>query len=56
MAIVNVTPDSFYDGSRTPDEGALERRIAQVMAEGASIVDVGGYSSRPGADPVPADE
>lgn len=56
MAIVNVTPDSFYDGSRTPDDAALERRIAQVMAEGASIVDVGGYSSRPGADEVSAEE
>lgn len=49
MAILNVTPDSFYAGSRTPDAGAIARRVEQVVAEGASIVDVGGYSSRPGA-------
>lgn len=49
MAILNVTPDSFYAGSRTPDAGAIARRIEQVVTQGASIVDVGGYSTRPGA-------
>ena len=56
MAILNVTPDSFYSGSRTPDAGAVERRIRDVVAAGASIIDVGGYSSRPGADPVSEEE
>ncbi len=56
MAIVNVTPDSFYDGSRTADADAVGRRVAEVLAQGASIVDVGGYSSRPGADEVPPEE
>lgn len=56
MAIVNVTPDSFYAGSRTPDREALEARIRRVAAAGASIIDIGGYSSRPGADEVAPDE
>ncbi len=56
MAILNVTPDSFYAGSRMPDAGAVERRIREAVAEGAQLIDVGGYSSRPGADEVPADE
>lgn len=56
MAILNVTPDSFYAGSRMPDAGAVERRVREAVAEGAQLIDVGGYSSRPGADEVPADE
>lgn len=56
MAIVNVTPDSFYDGSRTPDADAVARRVGEVLAAGATIVDVGGYSSRPGADEVSPEE
>lgn len=56
MAILNVTPDSFYSGSRTPDAEAVERRVREVVEEGASIIDVGGYSSRPGADPVSEEE
>lgn len=56
MAIVNVTPDSFYAGSRTEGPEALEQRIRTAVAEGASILDIGGYSSRPGAAEVPADE
>ncbi len=56
MAILNVTPDSFYAGSRMPDGGAVERRVREAVAEGAQLIDVGGYSSRPGADEVPADE
>ena len=56
MAILNVTPDSFFAGSRMPDATHVERRVKEVAAEGASIIDVGGYSSRPGADEVPADE
>ena len=56
MAILNVTPDSFFAGSRMPDAPHVERRVREAVAEGASIIDVGGYSSRPGADEVPADE
>jgi len=56
MGILNVTPDSFSDGGRYAD---LERALARgqaMLAEGAAIVDVGGESTRPGADPVGADE
>jgi dihydropteroate synthase len=56
MGVVNVTPDSFSDGGRFLDH---ERAIAHgrgLAAEGAAILDVGGESTRPGADPVPADE
>ncbi len=56
MAILNVTPDSFYVGSRMPDADAVEHRVREAVAEGARLIDVGGYSSRPGADEVPADE
>ena len=56
MSIVNVTPDSFYDGCRSMDVAEVERRIRIVVDEGADIVDVGGYSSRPGADVVSVEE
>lgn len=52
MAILNVTPDSFFAGSRMPDAPHVERRVREAVAEGVSIIDVGGYSSRPGADEV----
>lgn len=52
MAILNVTPDSFHAGSRTPDVAAVERRIRAAVSEGAEILDIGGYSSRPGASEV----
>lgn len=56
MAILNVTPDSFYSGSRTPQPLELERRIREAVESGCSILDVGGYSSRPGAAEVPPEE
>ena len=56
MAIVNVTPDSFFAGSRTADAEAVEARVREAVAEGAAILDIGGYSSRPGADEVPEEE
>ncbi len=56
MAIVNVTPDSFYAGSRTMSARDVARRVEEVVSQGASIVDVGGYSSRPGAAEVPPEE
>lgn len=56
MTILNVTPDSFYAGSRTPRTEEIERRIREAVEAGCSIIDVGGYSSRPGADVVPPEE
>lgn len=56
MTIVNVTDDSFYDGSRTMSGDAVERRVAEAMEQGASMFDVGGYSSRPGAADISEDE
>ena len=53
MAIVNVTDNSFYSASRTTSVEAIQSRIAQVVAEGATIIDIGGCSSRPGAEVVP---
>ena len=56
MTIVNVTPDSFFAGSRTPDWLDVERRVRDAVEAGASVIDVGGYSSRPGADEVSPEE
>ena len=56
MAIVNVTDDSFYEGSRTEGVDAIVERVRRVVEQGATIVDVGGYSSRPGAKDISADE
>lgn len=56
MGILNVTPDSFYSDSRTPDEAHITERVRQMMDEGADMIDVGGYSSRPGADDVTPEE
>ena len=56
MAILNVTPDSFYAGSRMPDRADVEHRVREALDQGASMIDVGGYSSRPGADEVPVEE
>jgi dihydropteroate synthase len=56
MGILNVTPDSFSDGGLYLDPDRAVARGLQMAAEGADVVDVGGESSRPGADPVPAEE
>jgi dihydropteroate synthase len=56
MGILNVTPDSFADGGRHLDPDAAVQAGARLAAEGADIIDVGGESTRPGAEPVPADE
>ncbi len=56
MAILNVTPDSFYPGSRTPEAEAVERRVREAVSEEAQLIDIGGYSSRPGADEVSPEE
>lgn len=52
MGIVNVTPDSFYGGSRVPECSAAVSRGLQMVADGAKILDIGGESTRPGATPV----
>lgn len=54
MGILNVTPDSFYIDSRTPmaEPDRIAQRVRQMLAEGADIIDVGAYSSRPGADDI----
>lgn len=52
MGVLNVTPDSFYDGGRYLDHQAAIRRGFEMIDEGADVIDVGGESSRPGADPV----
>ncbi len=52
MAIVNVTPDSFYSGSRMVGYEAIVSRVESAIVEGATIIDIGGYSSRPNAEDV----
>lgn len=49
MGILNVTPDSFFAASRTFSETEVARRAEQLLADGADIIDIGGYSARPGA-------
>ena len=56
MAIVNATPDSFYSLSRTQSHETVAERVREVIAEGATIVDIGGYSSRPDAEDVAIEE
>lgn len=56
MGIINVTPDSFYSTSRIAGERELRERIDTLLHEGASIADVGAYSSRPGAEDVSSQE
>ncbi len=56
MGVVNVTPDSFSDGGRFFDSQAAIRHGLELEAEGAAILDIGGESTRPGADPVGAEE
>ena len=56
MTIINVTEDSFYDGSRTFTADEIARRVSSSAEQGTSIFDVGGYSSRPGAVDIPLEE
>ena len=56
MGILNVTPDSFYSASRKNSELEIADRVTAIQAEGGSIIDIGAYSSRPGADNVSAEE
>lgn len=50
MGILNITPDSFFEGSRVTTEQAILNQAEKMLAEGAAILDIGGYSSRPGAE------
>ncbi|GHT13878.1 dihydropteroate synthase [Bacteroidia bacterium] len=49
MGILNITPDSFFEGSRKQTEKEIAERVIQIIEEGADIIDIGGYSSRPSA-------
>ena len=56
MGIINVTPDSFSDGGKYANVEAAVMRAKQMVADGADIIDIGGESSRPGAEPISANE
>lgn len=56
MGILNSTPDSFYDGGKFKSDLEFLNQAERMIAEGATFIDIGGYSSRPGADDVPLDE
>ena len=56
MGILNVTPDSFYAGSRSRTEAEIAARACQILDEGASIIDIGAYSSRPNAEHISPEE
>ena len=56
MGILNATPDSFYSGSRKQTEKEIAERANQIVEEGGSIIDVGAFSTRPGAVEVEEEE
>ena len=56
MGILNVTPDSFYSGSRKQTEWEIRERVEQIVNEGGQMIDIGAYSARPGADDVSEEE
>lgn len=56
MGILNVTPDSFFDGNRYSEEKTILLQVEKMLTEGATFVDVGGYSTRPGANEIPVEE
>jgi len=56
MGILNITPDSFSDGGKYADTNSALRQVERMLADGADIIDIGGESTRPGADPVTADQ
>lgn len=55
MGIINITPDSFYQGSRFEENDAILRQAEQMLKDGATILDIGGQSTRPGSERVNAD-
>jgi len=56
MGIMNITPDSFYKGSRHNSDSEILKSASEMLLQGADILDIGGYSSRPGADDVTEEE
>ncbi len=56
MGILNATPDSFFEGSRFSEENAVLKQVEKMLEEGAHFIDVGGYSTRPGAEHIPLEE
>lgn len=56
MGILNVTPDSFFDGKKYNDEATILNQVEKMLSEGADIIDVGGYSTRPHAADISVDE
>jgi dihydropteroate synthase len=56
MGIVNMTPDSFFDGGNYNDFELAKIRVDKMVSDGAEILDIGGYSTRPGADLIPVEE
>ena len=56
MGILNVTPDSFYDGGKFTTENPILEQVKKMLDEGADIIDIGGYSTRPGAADIPVEE
>ena len=55
MGIVNMTPDSFFDGGKYNNLDQAKLRVDKMVKEGVDILDIGGYSTRPGADVIPSD-
>lgn len=56
MGVLNVTPDSFYDGSRYDSEEVILKQAEKMIRAGATFIDIGGYSSRPGAEDISVEE
>jgi len=56
MGVLNVTPDSFYDGGRYTDEASILAQVEKMLHDGADVIDVGGYSTRPGAGEISEEE
>ena len=56
MGILNLTPDSFYDGGKYNSVEVISNQISKMVEDGLDILDIGGYSSRPGAKNISSDE
>jgi dihydropteroate synthase len=56
MGVLNVTPDSFSDGGQYADKNKAIERGLRLIEEGSDIIDIGGESTRPGSEPIPAEE
>ena len=56
MGILNITPDSFYDGGKYKNESEILNQVEKMLLDGATFIDVGAYSSRPGAQHISEEE